>query len=79
MGPGPTAPFRCIAVIPADDAHDVVLNPWPAEPDAVARSNRDTIARLGQIEVGTLGAVARPDAALLAAAGAALGVDRLIG
>ena len=57
-----------------------MLNPWPAEPDAVAaRSNRDTIARLGQIEVCTLGAVARPDAALLAAAGAALGVDRLIG
>jgi dethiobiotin synthetase len=57
----------------------VVLNPFPAEPDADARSNRDTIARLGQIEVCTLGAVARPDAALLAAAGAALGVDRLIG
>ena len=56
-----------------------MLNPWPAEPDAVARSNRDTIARLGQIEVCTLGAVARPDAALLAPAGAALGVDRLIG
>ena len=57
----------------------VVLNAWLAEPDAVARSNRDTIARLGQIEVCTLGAVPRPDAALLAAAGAALGVDQLIG
>jgi hypothetical protein len=56
-----------------------VLNPWPAEPDAVARSNRDTIARLGQIEVCRLGAVPRPDAVLLAAAGAALGVDQLIG
>ena len=56
-----------------------MLNPWPAEPDAVARSNRDTIARPGQIQVGMLGAVPRPDAALLAAAGAALGVDRLIG
>ena len=78
-GPGPAAPFRCNAVIPADDADDVVLNAWPAEPDAVARSNRDTIARLGQIEVCTLGAVARPDAALLAPAGAALGVDQLIG
>ena len=52
---------------------------WPAEPDAVARSNRDTIARPGQIQVGMLGAVPRPDAALLAAAGAALGVDQLIG
>ena len=78
-GPGPAAPFRCNAVIPADDADDVVLNPWPAEPDAVARSNRDTIARLGQIQVCTLGAVPRPDAALLAAAGAALGVDQLVG
>jgi hypothetical protein len=58
---------------------DVVLNPWLAEADAVGRSNRDTIARLGQIRVCTLGAVPRPDAALLAAAGAALGVDRLIG
>ena len=57
----------------------VVLNPWPAEPDAVARSNRDTIARPGQLQVCTLGAVPRPDAALLAAAGAALGVDQLIG
>jgi len=45
----------------------------------LGRSNRDTIARLGQIEVCALGAVARPDAALLAAAGAALGFDRLIG
>ena len=78
-GPGPAAPFRCNAVIPADDADDVVLNPWPAEPDAVARSNRETIARLGQLQVCTLGAVPRPDAALLAAAGAALGVDLLIG
>jgi hypothetical protein len=57
--PGPAAPFRCNTVIPAEDADDVVLNPWPAEPDAVARSNRDTIVRLGQIEVGTLGAVPR--------------------
>jgi hypothetical protein len=57
----------------------VVVNPWPAEPDAVARSNRDTIVRVGQLQVCTLGAVARPHAALLAAAGAALGVDRLIG
>ena len=56
-----------------------MLNPWPAEPDAVARSNRDTIARPGQLQVCTLGAVPRPNAALLAAAGAALGVDQLIG
>jgi hypothetical protein len=78
-GPGPAAPFRCTAVIPADDADDVVLNPWPAEPDAVARSHRDMIARLGQIQVCALVAVPRPGAAFLASAGAALGVDQLIG
>ena len=66
-------------MIPADDAHDVVMNPGRRSRTRFARSNRDTIARLGQIEVGTLGAVPRPDAALLAAAGAALGVDQLIG
>jgi dethiobiotin synthetase len=32
----------------------VVLTPWPAEPDAMARSNRETIARLGGVEVQTL-------------------------
>jgi hypothetical protein len=48
-GAGPPAPFRCNAVRPAEDADEVVLNPWPAEPGAVARSNRDTIARLGQM------------------------------
>ena len=37
----------------------VVLSRWPAEPDAVARSNRDTIARLAQLQVCTLGAVPR--------------------
>jgi dethiobiotin synthetase len=32
----------------------VVLTPWPEEPDRVARSNRETIARLGGVEVDTL-------------------------
>jgi dethiobiotin synthetase len=32
----------------------VVLTPWPEQPSAIERSNRDTIAALGQVEVATL-------------------------
>ncbi len=32
----------------------VVLTPWPAEPTEIERSNRETIAALGQVEVETL-------------------------
>jgi dethiobiotin synthetase len=32
----------------------VVLTPWPAEPDEPARSNRETIRKLGAVEVETL-------------------------
>jgi dethiobiotin synthetase len=32
----------------------VVLTPWPAEPSAIERSNRETIASLGKVEVQTL-------------------------
>jgi dethiobiotin synthetase len=32
----------------------VVLNPWPADPSAVELSNRETIERLGAVEVETL-------------------------
>jgi dethiobiotin synthetase len=54
----------------------VVLTPWPRQPDVMQRSNRDTIASLGKVEVATLGYVtaARPD--VLAAAGAALPLTR---
>lgn len=40
----------------------VVLTPWPREPSPIERSNRETIAALGQVEVETLAAldVARP-------------------
>jgi hypothetical protein len=31
-----------------------VLTPWPADPDRVQVSNRDTIARLGGVPVATL-------------------------
>jgi dethiobiotin synthetase len=41
----------------------VVLNPWPAEPSAVERDNRETIASLGAVEVRTLARLdlARPE------------------
>jgi len=36
------------------DLAAVVLTPWPSAPSAMERSNRDTIARLGSVEVETL-------------------------
>jgi dethiobiotin synthetase len=42
------------------DVAAVVLTPWPAEPDDVERSNRETIERLGAVTVQT---VARLDLA----------------
>ena len=50
----------------------VVLNPWPAAPDAMLESNRDTIARLGGVEVTTFPELAGPDPGALATAGAGL-------
>ena len=52
----------------------VVLTPWPSNPDEIARSNRDTIERLGRVPVSVLPELARPDQAALAAAGAELPV-----
>jgi dethiobiotin synthetase len=50
----------------------VVLTPWPAQPGALELSNRETIARLGAVEVATLAPVASADPAELARAGSAL-------
>jgi dethiobiotin synthetase len=50
----------------------VVLTPWPELPDAMLRSNRETIARLGNTEVATLHRVPGPQLAALAAAAASL-------
>jgi dethiobiotin synthetase len=50
----------------------VVLTPWPPEPEPIERSNRDTIARLGAVEVATLRALPGPGAEELAGAGAEL-------
>jgi dethiobiotin synthetase len=50
----------------------VVLGPWPQEPGSVERSNRETIERLGEIDVATLPLVAAPDPETLAAAAESL-------
>jgi dethiobiotin synthetase len=61
------------------DARGVVLTPWPADPGAVERSNADTIARLGAVEVATLDQLERPERDALAAAGARLPLQRWLG
>jgi dethiobiotin synthetase len=50
----------------------VVLTPWPDAPGEMECSNRETIARLGEIEVIDLGRVQSPAPADLARAGEAL-------
>jgi len=60
------------------DVRAVVLTPWPAAPSAMERSNRATIAAMGEVEVHTLGPVGvAPEE--LARAGAALPVDAWLG
>jgi dethiobiotin synthetase len=51
------------------DVRAVVLTPWPREPSVLERSNRDTIARVGEVEVVTLSEVAGPQSSELALAG----------
>lgn len=50
----------------------VVITPWPERPGAIERSNRETIARLGEIDVEVLPTVTRPEPAALAGAAGAL-------
>ncbi len=54
------------------DVRAIVLTPWPTEPSVLERSNRETIARLGDVEVVGLGHVASPAAADLASIGGSL-------
>jgi dethiobiotin synthetase len=54
------------------DVRAVVLTPWPEQPSELERSNRETIARMGEIEVVGLDRVRSPAAADLARAGDAL-------
>jgi dethiobiotin synthetase len=51
------------------DVEAVVLTPWPEEPGAIERSNRETIGRLSGVEVWTLPRIERAEPELLAAAG----------
>jgi dethiobiotin synthetase len=51
------------------DVRAVALTPWPLEPSVLERSNRDTIARIGAIEVATLEEIASTDLAKLARPG----------
>jgi hypothetical protein len=50
----------------------LVLTPWPRRPDVIERSNRETLTRLGQVEVVTLEHIRAPAPAELALAGARL-------
>ncbi|HEY6762104.1 MAG TPA: dethiobiotin synthase [Baekduia sp.] len=57
----------------------VVLTPWPHDPTQMQRSNMNTIAALGAVDVATLGRVGRFTQDELARAGAALPYDRWLG
>jgi dethiobiotin synthetase len=54
------------------DVRAVVLTPWPHHPAGLERSNRETIACLGEVEVVALETVASPALDDLARAGAEL-------
>jgi dethiobiotin synthetase len=47
----------------------VVLTPWPIAPSEMELSNRETIARLGEVEVAMLDEITSPDIAGLARSG----------
>lgn len=51
------------------DVRAVVLTPWPAEPSVLERSNRETLTRLGDVEVAGLGHVPSPAVADLTRVG----------
>lgn len=61
------------------DVRAVVLTPWPEDPSALERSNRETITRMGEVEVDTLARASGPQIAELARAGAALPWRRWLG
>lgn len=54
------------------DVRAIALTPWPEAPGELERSNRETISRLGEIEVVGLADVPSPSAVDLARAGSAL-------
>jgi dethiobiotin synthetase len=54
------------------DVRAVVLTPWPQQPTVLERSNRETIAHMGDVEVQTLAHVSGPTSAVLERAGGTL-------
>jgi dethiobiotin synthetase len=58
------------------DVLAVVITPWPDEPSAMERSNRETIERMGAVEVHTIGPLASGLPGDLAAAGETLPLAR---
>jgi dethiobiotin synthetase len=54
----------------------VVLTPWPLEPDEIERSNLETIARAGHVEVAPLRRIDAPLPDQLAAAAESLPLER---
>jgi dethiobiotin synthetase len=61
------------------DVRAVVLTPWPEQPSLLERSNRETIARLGAVDVEGLSRARSADRAELARAGAGLPWRRWLG
>lgn len=61
------------------DVRAVVLTPWPHTPGPIERSNRETIATLGDVDVEVLPAVAPLEPAALARAGRLLPIRRWLG
>jgi len=57
----------------------VVLTPWPQEPTVLERSNRETIASIGEVEIQTLPEIPNPQLAELARAGGSLPWRRWLG
>jgi dethiobiotin synthetase len=54
------------------DVRAIVLTPWPEQPSEMELSNRETIARMGDIEVAVLSQIRSPAISNLAHAGNAL-------
>jgi dethiobiotin synthetase len=57
----------------------VVFTPWPSDPGRIEESNRETVARLGKVEVATLVRVERAEPESLSRAGGSLPIAQWLG